>query len=105
MAVLVQDDGVLVTEYEIKLGNSISFRVGGTIAAFMERVGPAPDSDMFMDAAGGNAEPVTVEYESRPSWSSEAGSRSRPTPQTKRRGIPSLEDHSTELGVKEKHSG
>ena len=63
MAVMVQDDGVQIMEYEIKLGNSISFRVGGTIAAFMERVGPAPDSDMFMDAAGGNAEPVTVEYE------------------------------------------
>ena len=34
-----------------------------TVAAFMERVGPAPDSDMFMDADPGNAEPVTVEYE------------------------------------------
>ena len=29
----------------------------------MQRVGPAPDSDMFMDAASTNAEPVTVEYE------------------------------------------
>ena len=63
MAVMVQDDGALIMEYEIKLGNSISFRVGGSVEAFMERVGPAPDSDMFMDADAGNAEPVTVEYE------------------------------------------
>ena len=34
MAVLVQDEGVQVMEYEIKLGNSISFRVGGTVAGF-----------------------------------------------------------------------
>ena len=53
----------MVMEYDIKLGNSISFRVGGTVEAFMERVGPAPDSDMFMSADASNAEPVTVEYE------------------------------------------
>ena len=29
----------------------------------MERVGPAPDSDIHMMAGAGNAEPVTVEYE------------------------------------------
>ena len=29
----------------------------------MERVGPAPDGDMFMDAAGNNAERVTIEFE------------------------------------------
>ena len=63
MAVLVMDDGKEILQYEIKVGNSISFRVGGTVAAFMERVGPAPDSDMFMDADAGNAEAVTVEYE------------------------------------------
>ena len=63
MAVMVQDDGALVMEYEIKLGNSISFRVGGTVEAFMQRVGNAPDSDMFMTADGSNAEAVTVEYE------------------------------------------
>ena len=63
MAVLVQDEGVTIMEYEIKEGNSIQFRVGGTVAAFMERVGPAPDGDMFMDADTSNAEAVTVEYE------------------------------------------
>ena len=63
MAVLVQDEGVTIMEYEVKEGNSISFRVGGTVVAFMERVGPAPDGDMFMDANASNAESVTVEYE------------------------------------------
>ena len=63
MAVLVQDEGVKIMEYDIKEGNSISFRVGGTVEAFMERIGPAPDGDMFMDAAQSNAESVTVEYE------------------------------------------
>ena len=29
----------------------------------MERVGDAPDSDMFMDADSSNVENVTVEYE------------------------------------------
>ena len=29
----------------------------------MERVGPAPDSDIHMMAGAGNAESVTVEYE------------------------------------------
>ena len=29
----------------------------------MERLGPAPDGDMFLDADSSNAEPVTVEYE------------------------------------------
>ena len=63
MAVIVLDEGVRILEYEIKEGNSISFRVGGTIEAFMERIGPAPDADMFMDFDQGNAEDVTVEYE------------------------------------------
>ena len=62
MAVLVTDGGKVNFEYEIKVGNSISFRVGGAVEAFMERVGPAPDSDMFMDADPGNAESVTVEF-------------------------------------------
>ena len=29
----------------------------------MERLGPAPDGDMFLDADGGNVEAVTIEYE------------------------------------------
>ena len=63
MAVMVQDDGTPILEYEIKEGQSIQFRVGGTTKAFMERVSAAPDGDMFLDADGGNVEPVTVEYE------------------------------------------
>ena len=39
LAVLVMDDGVQILQYEIPLGQSITFRVGGTIKAFMERVG------------------------------------------------------------------
>ena len=63
MAVMVQDDGVSILEYEMKEGNSIQFRVGGKTKAFMERIGPAPDGDMFLDADSGNVEPVTVEFE------------------------------------------
>ena len=40
MAVMVQDDGTPILEYEIKEGQSIQFRVGGTVKAFMERTGP-----------------------------------------------------------------
>ena len=58
MAVMVQDDGTPILEYEIKEGQSIQFRVGGTVRAFMERLGPAPDGDMFLDADSGNVEPV-----------------------------------------------
>ena len=63
MAVLVQDKGGPLFEYELKLGNSIEFRVGGDKVGYMERVGPAPDSNMFMDADAGNSEPITVEYD------------------------------------------
>ena len=63
MAVMVQDEGASILEYEVKEGESIQFRVGGTVKAFMERVGPAPDSEMFLDADGGNVESVMVEYE------------------------------------------
>ena len=62
MAVLVLDEGIQILEYEIKEGGSINFRVGGTVEAFMQRIGPAPDGDMFMDANSSNAEVVTVEY-------------------------------------------
>ena len=63
MAVMVQDEGTPILEYEIKEGQSIQFRVGGTVKAFMERLGPAPDGDMFLDADSGNVEAVMVEYE------------------------------------------
>ena len=63
MAVMVQDEGASILEYEIKEGQSIQFRVGGTVKAFMERVGDAPDGDMFMDSDSSNVEAVTVAYE------------------------------------------
>ena len=63
MAVMVQDEGVPILEYELKDGNAISFRIGGDKIGFMERVGPAPDSDMYLDADGSNVEPITIEYE------------------------------------------
>ena len=63
MAVMVQDEGVSILEYELKLGNSIEFRVGGDKIGYMERIGPAPDSDMFMDADTTNKESVTVTYD------------------------------------------
>ena len=63
MAILVQDEGVSLLEYSVREGQSIQVRVGGTVKAFMERVGDAPDGDMFMDADGSNVEPVVVEYE------------------------------------------
>ena len=64
MSVLVQDDGEFVLEYGVKLGNSIEFRVGGTVVAFMERAdAPVPDSDMFVSANASNVESLTVEYE------------------------------------------
>ena len=62
MVVRVLDEGAFVTEYPIKEGNSIMFRVGGTVAAYMIREGGAPDEDMFMDFNGSNVEDVTVEY-------------------------------------------
>ena len=63
MAVLVQDEGINILEYDIKEGHSIQVRVGGTIRAFMERVGDAPDGDMFLDADSGNSQPLHVEFE------------------------------------------
>ena len=62
MAVMVQAEGKQVLEYEIKLGGNIEFRVGGDTEAFIERVGPAPESDIFIDASASNVENITVEY-------------------------------------------
>ena len=63
MAVMVQEDGVQVLNYEIPLGQSISFRVGGSFIAYMQRVGPAPDSEMFITANSGNKEEIKIEFE------------------------------------------
>ena len=62
-----QENGVQIhiQEYEIKEGQSIQvFALAVRLQSFMERVGPAPDGDMFMDAdARATRNPVTVEYE------------------------------------------
>ena len=63
MAVMVQDEGVQILQYEIPLGQSIMFRVGGTIRAYMERVGDAPDTPVWLITGGDNREPVHVEFE------------------------------------------
>ena len=92
MAVMVQDEGTPILEYEIKEGQSIQFRVGGTVKAFMERLGPAPDGDMFLDADSSNAEPVTVEYEHALSGPQtvqlQAGQRLSINPVVARRWVP-----------------
>ena len=62
MAVMVQDEGVTILEHELKVGDSREFRVGGTAEAFMQRIGPAPDSDMFIFANPNNRESITAEY-------------------------------------------
>ena len=63
MALLVMDEGVRILEYNITLGSSIQVRVGGTVEAFMERVGPAPNSDVWVVTDSVNKEKVTVEFE------------------------------------------
>ena len=51
-------------EYEIKLGQTIEFRVGGPYGGVHGRAsGPAPDSEFRVVTNGDNAESITVEYE------------------------------------------
>ena len=95
MAVLVQDEGATILEYEIKEGNSIQFRVGGTVEAFMERVGPAPDGDMFMDAAGSQRRARHHRIRACPGRAAEEVSRSRPAAYAEPRRLPPLEDDRT----------
>ena len=58
------DEDAMILEYKIPEGQAISFRVGGTIQALMQRTdAPVPDVDMRLVAGSANKEPVTVEYE------------------------------------------
>ena len=50
MSVMVAEDGESILDYDLTLGSSIAFRVGGGVKAYMERVGPAPDSDIRISA-------------------------------------------------------
>ena len=61
MAVIIPEGGV--PEIELRLGDTREFRVGGKMEAFMERVGPAPDSEFRIVTNGDNVEDITVEYE------------------------------------------
>ena len=67
MGVLVQDEedgkNVKILEYNIPLGQSITFRCGGTIKAYMQRIGDAPDTPVWMDADASNRGPVQIEFE------------------------------------------
>ena len=62
LKVEVQAEGDSINSYEPKLGDSISFRVGGEFYTFVGRVGPAPDSPIWVDALADNKESLTVEY-------------------------------------------
>ena len=61
MAVIIPEGGV--PEIEIRLGDTREFRVGGKMEAFMERVGPAPDSEFRIVTNGDNVEDITVEFQ------------------------------------------
>ena len=101
MAVMVQDDGTPILEYEIKEGQSIQFRVGGTVRAFMERLGPGPGRRYVPGRRQcSNVEPVAVfrirARAVRPAGSfNAAGATSEHQP----RGVPALANVSSELGV------
>ena len=101
MAVMVQDDGTPILEYEVKEGQSIQFRVGGTVKAFMERVGPAPDADMFLDSDGGNVESVTIEYEHALSGFQTVSLQPRTATQYQPCSFTALGNDRAKLGVKE----
>ena len=64
MEVMVLDDGVQILQYPIPEGQSITFHVGGSIKAYMQRTeAPVPDVDMSATAGTRNKENVTVEYQ------------------------------------------
>ena len=98
MAVMVQDDGVQILDYELTLGASIAFRVGGAVKAFMERVGPAPDSDIKMIAGSGNAEPVTVEYEHALAGAQNGDAAAGRATEHQRRRVATVGDDRAKLG-------
>ena len=46
-----------------KKGRASSFEWAVRRKRLMQRVGPAPDGDMFIDATAGNTQPVVVDFE------------------------------------------
>ena len=65
----------------------------------MERVGPAPDTEMFMDANGGNVQPVTVEYDHALVRPADGRSASRAAANDQPSSESAMEDYRAELGV------
>ena len=100
MAVLVQDEGVQILEYEIKEGQSINFRVGAAPSRrSCSASGPAPDGDMFLDANADNRESVVVEYAHALAGTAVEAVGSRVKAHDERCAGPPLEIHRKELGV------
>ncbi|MDE0332307.1 MAG: hypothetical protein OXL41_10610 [Nitrospinae bacterium] len=65
VAVLVMDGDVHILEHELSEGAAITFRVGGTFRAYMERINtdvPFPD-DLWLVAHKSNRDPVVLEWE------------------------------------------
>ena len=67
----------------------------------MERVGPAPDSDIKMIAGSGNVEPVTVEYEHALAGPQKVTLRAGRATEHQRRRVAAVGDDRAKLGVHE----
>ena len=98
MAVIIPE--AALPDVDIRLGDTREFRVGGKMEAFMERVGPAPDSEFRIVTNDDNAEDITVEFQhalrrTAERWSYLPGAYLKLNPVS----FPSLEDYCTELGV------
>ena len=100
MAVMVSDDGVPILEYELKLGNAIEFRVGGATKAFMERVGPAPDSEIYIDTLGRERRARDSRIRARARGGADEGLAARPAAYHQPRHGPALGHERTNLGVR-----
>ena len=99
MAVMVADDGVPILEYELPLGQSITFRVGGTIRAFMERVGPAPDSAVWLTCQRQQPRPHHGGIRARLGGSTDSYHWRRPAVDNQPSRLSAVGDERTELGV------
>ena len=64
----------------------------------MERVGPAPDSDIHMMAGRGNVEPVTVEYEHALAGPQKVTLRPGDATEHQRRRVAAVGDDRTNMG-------
>ena len=99
MAVIIPE--AALPDVEIRLGETRSFRVGGPYEAFMERRGPAPDSEFRIVTDGDNAESITVEYEHalEPGKPQKVVLAPGRILRTEPRRLPPMEDDRTELGM------